>query len=311
MSIFVRGLVKRYGDVDAVDGIDLTARPGTCVGLLGPNGAGKTTTIEILEGLRDADAGEVRVLDLSWKDSARAIRARIGVQLQETRLPDKLTVFETLRVFRSFYESGRDPDEVVRLIGLEEKRDARLATLSGGQRQRLALGCALVNHPDILFLDEPTTGLDPQARRQVWSMVREFKERGGTVLLTTHYMDEAEQLADDLVIIDHGRIIAQGSPQEVVRSLRADGVIRFSLETRGGEPVPGLADEELQRLPGVRSVQQRNGATTLTVEEPHRTLPALLDAVRGRDWVLADLQTHRATLDDVFLSITGRHLEDA
>ena len=302
-AIHARGLVKRYGNLIAVDGLDLAVRPGICLGLLGPNGAGKTTTIEVLEGLMDPDEGEVRILGRAWDKDGQEIRERIGVQLQETRLPEKLTVIEILGLFRSFYREGRDVDEVLSVIGLREKRKARTVNLSGGQRQRLALGCALVSKPEILFLDEPTTGLDPQARRRVWEVVDEFRGEGGTVLLTTHYMDEAERLADELVIIDHGRIIAEGSPRAIIDSLKAESIVSFSLED-------GEADLDFASLPGVLSVRREEDRTELTVTGTHQTLPGLLDFLRDANRALSDLRTHRPTLEDVFVSLTGRHLRD-
>jgi ABC-2 type transport system ATP-binding protein len=301
--IAARGIVKRYGDLTAVDGIDITVERGACLGLLGPNGAGKTTSIEMLEGLLVPDAGEIRVLGMAWDGNGDAIRQRIGVQLQETRLPDKLTVTEILTLFRSFYDDGHEPGEVLEVVGLTEKRNTRTVHLSGGQRQRLALGCALVSRPEILFLDEPTTGLDPQARRRVWKVVEEFKKEGGTVLLTTHYMDEAERLADDLVIIDHGRIIARGSPQSIIDSLGAESIVSFTVEN-------GSAGLDYETLPGVVGVRQDTERIELTVTETHRTLPALLDILREQDRLLSDLHTHRPTLEDVFVSLTGRHLRD-
>jgi ABC-2 type transport system ATP-binding protein len=301
--ILARGLVKRYGDLTAVAGIDITARRGECLGLLGPNGAGKTTSIEILEGLRPADAGEVRILDRSWAGDGRAIRQRIGVQLQETRLPDKLTVDEILRLFRSFYTEGRDPGDVLSIVGLAEKHRTRAVHLSGGQRQRLALGCALVNKPEILFLDEPTTGLDPQARRRVWEIVEEFKSAGGTVLLTTHFMDEAERLADELLIIDHGKTIAAGTPRAIIESLGAESVIEFTLES--AEPA-----FDYTALPGVVAVRRTGSTTELAVRDSRRALPLLLDRVRGAGREMATLHIHRPTLEDVFVTLTGRHLRD-
>src|SRR5436305_1345096 len=212
-AIHCRELKKYYEDVKAVDGLDLFVARGECFGLLGPNGAGKTTTIEILEGLTPADSGHVEVLGLTWERAERELRERIGVSLQETQLPEKLTVYETLRLFRSFYRNGRDPDELLRDLSLDEKRDARYAKLSGGQKQRLAVACALIGNPDILFLDEPTTGLDPQSRLQLWDVVARFRATGGTVLLTTHYMEEAERLCDRIAIIDHGHRIELGTPE--------------------------------------------------------------------------------------------------
>ncbi len=306
LPILARGLVKRYGDLTAVDGLDLQARKGTCLGLLGPNGAGKTTTIEILEGLTRPDAGDIRVLGLSWRRHAYRIRERIGVQLQETNLQDKLTVSESLRLFRSFYARGRDIQTVIDLIGLGEKRDSYVVHLSGGQRQRLALGCALVNEPDLLFLDEPTTGLDPQARRRVWEIVDEFKQAGGTVLLTTHYMEEAERLADDLCIMDRGKKIAEGAPAAIVRTLDAESIIELTLPPEAGP----IATGPLEALPGVGGVRTLGRVVTLTVTDTQGVLAALLDWMRRDDIVADDVRTHRPTLEDVFVALTGKHLRD-
>ncbi len=224
-AIRCRGLVKRYADVVAVAGLDLEVRRGECFGLLGPNGAGKTTTIEILEGLLAPDAGEVEVLGRRWDRDERELRQRLGIQLQETQLSEKLTVIEILRLFRSFYRAGRPPDEVLGLVQLEGKRESRYGKLSGGQKQRLAVACALVGHPELLFLDEPTTGLDPQSRRQLWAVLEQFKASGGTILLTTHYMDEAETLCDRIAVVDRGRVIAEGTPRDLIASLGAEHVI--------------------------------------------------------------------------------------
>jgi ABC-2 type transport system ATP-binding protein len=300
------GLVKRYGDVVAVDGLDLEVRAGECFGLLGPNGAGKTTTIEILEGLLTADAGEVEVLGLRWGRDDRRLRERLGIQLQETQLSDKLTVEELVRLFRSFYRTGRPVDEVLSLVELEGKRTAWYSRLSGGQKQRLAVACALVGNPDLLFLDEPTTGLDPQSRRQLWSLLERFREDGGTVLLTTHYMDEAETLCNRVAIVDRGRLIALGTPGDLIRSLGAEHVVEFAL-------TPGVQAPEttvLQALPGVQGVRQQNGGWSLITSEIHLAVPALLDALGDRRTALASLSTHSATLEDVFVALTGRHLRD-
>jgi ABC-2 type transport system ATP-binding protein len=302
-AILTRGLVKRYGALTAVDGVDLQARTGTCLGVLGPNGAGKTTTIETLEGLTEADAGEVRVLGRTWAEGGRSLRARIGVQLQETRLPEKLTVEEVLRTFRAFYPHPKPVDEVLELVGLVEKRRARTVNLSGGQRQRLALGCAVVGDPDVLFLDEPTTGLDPQARRRVWEIVEHFKASGRTVLLTTHYMDEAERLSDDLVILDHGKVIAHGSPAAIIRSLGAENVV--SLKVDGAE----LRDV-IARVEGVKEVLGVGNQLDITVQHTEAVLPRLIGIVRESGATLTDLHVHRPTLEDVFVSLTGRQLRD-
>jgi ABC-2 type transport system ATP-binding protein len=218
-------LIKKYGDLVAVDRLSFEVGRGECFGLLGPNGAGKTTTIEILEGLLEPDAGDVQILGLTWRGHDRELRQRIGVQLQETQLADKLTVQETLQLFRSFYHRGRTIDELLSLVELESKRRSWVGKLSGGQKQRLAVACALAGDPDLLFLDEPTTGLDPQSRRQLWQLLGEFRTQGGTILLTTHYMDEAETLCDRVAIVDHGRVIAEGSPRELIATLGAPRVV--------------------------------------------------------------------------------------
>ncbi len=241
------GLVKRYPDVVAVAGVDLEVHRGECFGMLGPNGAGKTTTVEILEGLTTPDEGTVELLGMRWgQGHDRALRQRLGVQLQETQLGEKLTVEETIRLFRSFYAQGREVDAVITVAGLEEKRRGRVGKLSGGQKQRLALACALVSDPELLFLDEPTTGLDPQARLNVWEIVESFRAGGGTVLLTTHYMEEAARLCDRVAIMDHGRVIALDTPNALIASLGASQVVEFSAATT-------VPEEQLRGLPGVRS----------------------------------------------------------
>ena len=309
-AIRCAGLVKRYADVVAVAGVDLTVETGECFGLLGPNGAGKTTTIEILEGLTEPDSGDVEVLGMRWRDGAesRALRERLGIQLQETQLGDKLSVQETVRLFRSFYRSSHSVDEVLALVELEEKRRSWVGKLSGGQKQRLAVACALVSRPELLFLDEPTTGLDPQSRRQLWEVISRFRAAGGTVLLTTHYMEEAERLCDRVAIMDHGKIIALGTPRELIRSLGAEHVVEFALAD-GATRAP--APEELAALPGVKSVRPGTDRTALTVTEVHHAVPALLDLLETRGAELSLLATHHATLEDVFVSLTGRQLRDA
>jgi ABC-2 type transport system ATP-binding protein len=242
---------------------------------------------------------------MTWERDAAELRQRLGSQLQETKLAEKLTVKETLKLFRSFYRRGRSVEEVLEMVGLAEKRDTWVAKLSGGQRQRLAVGCALVCEPDILFLDEPTTGLDPQSRRQLWGVIAEFRERGGTVLLTTHYMEEAERLCDRVAVIDRGKIIALGPPRELVASLGGEHVVEFGL-ANGAR----LEEGDLRRLPGVVDVRNADGRTYLTVRRVHETLPALMELLAGRGAALSELTTHHATLEDVFLSLTGRHLRD-
>lgn len=297
--------MKRYGEVLAVDGLDLEVRSGECFGLLGPNGAGKTTTIEILEGLLPADAGDVQVLGMRWETDAERLRQRLGIQLQETQLSDKLSVDELLRLFRSFYADGPTVDSLIASMGLENKRTTWYGKLSGGQKQRLALACALTGDPALLFLDEPTTGLDPQSRRQVWDLLRGLKQQGRTILLTTHYMDEAHALCDRVAIVDRGKVIAQGTPAELIASLGAEHVVTFAL--REGVMVP--AEAALMRLPGVRRASRLDGGGTLIVAHLHESLPALLRVVDAPD-PFTLLTTHSATLEDVFMSLTGRHLRD-
>ncbi len=298
------GLVKRFTDVTAVNGLDLEVLAGECFGLLGPNGAGKTTTVEILEGLTPADEGTVELLGQHWNSGDdRALRERIGVQLQETQLAEKVTVEETVRLFRSFYQRGHGVDEVIRTVGLEEKRNSRVGKLSGGQKQRLAVACALVSDPELLFLDEPTTGLDPQARLSLWDIVEKFREGGGTILLTTHYMEEATRLCDRVAIMDHGKVIALGTPAELIESLGADQVIEFSVTN-------GLADEALTNLPGVTNLHRRGEGYALTVSEIGVALPALLSEIKRQQSEIVTLTTHQATLEDVFVSLTGRMLRD-
>ncbi len=300
-----RGLVKRYPDITAVDGLDLEIARGECFGLLGPNGAGKTTTIEILEGLLAPDAGDVEVLGRRWATDRAELRRRLGVQLQETQLADKLTVEETVRLFRSFYDDGPGVAELLDLVELSAKRTAWVGKLSGGQKQRLSVASALAGRPELLFLDEPTTGLDPQSRRQLWTMLARFKAEGRTILLTTHYMDEAHVLCDRVGIMDHGRLIALGTPRALVASLGAEHMVEFAV---GDGTPPG--DDRLGRLPGVLDVQHRNGHVALATSELHLTVPALLDALREAQASLTLLNTHSATLEDVFVSLTGRHLRD-
>src|SRR5271169_722622 len=262
-ALRVRHLRKAYKDVDAVNGLDLEVRAGECFGLLGPNGAGKTTTVEVCEGLTDPDSGEVELLGLHWKSDAKQLRQRLGIQLQDTQLSEKLTVFETLRLFRSFFEQGPGADEAIALVQLEEKKNSRVGNLSGGQKQRLALACALVGDPDFLFLDEPTTGLDPQARRQLWDLIEEFKASGRTILLTTHYMDEAERLCDRVAIMDHGKVISLGTPRELIASIGVEHVVEFS----AGSAAKPLNVPALCHVEGARDVRNENGNVQMQVTE--------------------------------------------
>jgi len=315
LAIECRGLRKTYdGKVEALRGLDLEIREGECFGLLGPNGAGKTTAIEILEGLLKPTSGEVRILGLTWQGHARELRELLGISLQETRLSDKLTVRETIELFASFYRRPKPAEEVLAALELTEKSDAWVGKLSGGQRQRLAVATALVANPRILFLDEPTTGLDPQSRRQLWEIIREFQRHGGTVLLTTHYMDEAERLCDRLAIIDYGQIIAAGTPAELIDRLGGQHVVEFAIGGNSAEKpetvAPDLAQQSWRGLPGVESVRADDGLVCLTVRQPHVTIPALLEAVSQQGASLLHLTTRQASLEDVFVRLTGRHLRE-
>jgi len=309
-AILVRELKKTYDakpPVEAVRGLDLEVREGECFGLLGPNGAGKTTTVEILEGILAPTSGQVEILGKRWDSDERALREVIGVSLQETKFAEKLTVAETIRMFGSFYARGLEVDAVMASVGLTEKRAALVSALSGGQHQRLAVAVALVGDPQLLFLDEPTTGLDPQSRRQLWDIIRSLRERGRTIVLTTHYMDEAERLCDRVAVVDHGKVIALGSPADLIRSLGGDHVVEFAFQ--GVTAAPELAP--FLKLPAVRGARAEGEAVQLTVSEPHVAIPALLDYVREHTLALSQLSTRQASLEDVFVSLTGRHLRDA
>ena len=305
-ALRLRNLRKAFKDVVAVDGIELEVRTGECFGLLGPNGAGKTTTIEICEGLTRADSGDVVVLGMHWESDAGELRQRLGIQLQETQLSERLTVTETIRLFRSFFRRGPQVSEVIAQVQLGEKRSARVGALSGGQKQRLALACALVGDPDFLFLDEPTTGLDPQARRQLWDLIERFKAACRTILLTTHYMDEAERLCDRVAIMDHGKIIALGTPRELIASIGVEHVVEFSV----GNAAQDLDVSAVGRVQGVRSVRTENESVLMHVTELHQAVPALLSELNRQGVPLTELRTHSATLEDVFVTLTGRHLRD-
>jgi ABC-2 type transport system ATP-binding protein len=306
-ALLLGGLQKAFGDVRAVDGIDLEVAAGECFGLLGPNGAGKTTTIEICEGLTAPDKGTVKLLGMNWRDDASELRQRIGIQLQETQFPDKLTVEETLRLFRSFYRRGISVEQSIRTAQLEEKRRARVGGLSGGQKQRLAMATALVGDPDLLFLDEPTTGLDPQARRHVWDVVEGLKQAGRTIILTTHYMEEAERLCDRVAIMDHGRVIALGTPKELIATVGGEDIVEFAVGACAHAAVDAGA---LKAIPGVQSHRVDAAVHQLSVHELHTAVPRIFAALEEQGLHLSEFRTHSATLEDVFVRLTGRNLRD-
>jgi len=302
-AIRVSGLTKRYGDLVAVDGIDFQVAHGEVFGLLGPNGAGKTTTVEILEGLRIQDGGTATVLGLDVATNAEAIKPRIGVSLQTAAMYPKLTVTEVIDLFRSFYVAPRSTEELIGLLELGERRNARTADLSGGQRQRLAVALALVNQPELVFLDEPTTGLDPAARRSLWDLVLSLKREGTTVLLTTHYMEEAEVLCDRLAIMDHGHILELGTVDELVSKRFKERAVRFDDD-------PALDDATLGALPAVASVKHDDDAVLLYTLDVAATIGALLAAAEAKGVEPKNLGVRRATLEDVFLDLTGRAMRD-
>jgi ABC-2 type transport system ATP-binding protein len=301
--IRVNSLRKTYGELVAVDGVSFEVQPGEVFGLLGPNGAGKTTTVEVLEGLRKPDSGEVTVLGVDVIGHPDDLRPRIGVSLQTAALYPKLTVVEVLALFRGFYPSGRPVDELVELMDLGEKRKSKTQDLSGGQRQRLSVALALVNDPELVFLDEPTTGMDPAARRMLWDVVLGLKQRGRTVLLTTHYMEEAEVLCDRLAIMDHGRILEAGTVDELVSRRFHERAVRF-------DAIDGLTDEQLAAFPGVTSVKHEGSAVLLYTRDVPATIGSVLTATERLGVDPANLAVRRASLEDVFLDLTGRALRD-
>jgi ABC-2 type transport system ATP-binding protein len=318
-AVLCRGLRKVYDgkhglfrkpspSVVAVDGLDLVIQRGECFGLLGPNGSGKTTTVEMLEGLLSPTAGEIQLLGLQWATAEQALRERVGVALQETHLPEKLMVEELLELFRSFYRTPRPMADLLADVELEEKRRAWVGKLSGGQRQRLAIACALVGEPEVLFLDEPTTGLDPQSRRQVWGLVAGYRARGGTVVLTTHYMEEAERLCDRVAVVDHGKLVRVGSPSELIAALPGDHVIEMELEKN---TTSALTTDELAQVTFVKEAHlSAEGVWSLAVREPEHAVAAVLALLESKGSALGRLGTRKASLEDVFVALTGRHLRD-
>ncbi len=302
-AILVENLVKRYGAVRAVDGISFSVNEGEVFGMLGPNGAGKTTTVEILEGLRDADSGTARVLGMDVRRQGRNVKEQIGVALQTATLMPNLTTRELVDLFGSFYRTALDSDQLLARLGLEEKRNSRVSTLSGGQQQRLSVSLALVNDPKIVFLDEPTTGLDPQARRQLWEVIGEMRREGKTVLLTTHYMEEAERLCDRVAIMDHGRILALDSPRELIRSHFTERAIQFTAPE-------GSTPEQFADLPNVLRTASEESDILLYSDSVTRTLGALLERAESQGVDVGDVHIRRATLEDVFIKLTGRSIRE-
>ena len=302
-ALTVSNLSKRYKDVVAVDDISFAVFEGEIFGILGPNGAGKTTTLEMIEGLRKPDVGEIEVLGIDAIHHANRLKERIGVQLQAVALIPNLTVWETVDMFSGLYRKRADPDSLLARFALEEKRDARVNQLSGGQRQRLSVALGLVNDPEIVFLDEPTTGLDPQARRSLWDTVRELAREGRTVILTTHYMEEAEELCDRVAIMDHGRIITLDTPQNLVAAIAAERTIECTLTAN-------IDSDRLAGLPGAQSVHSIDGFVTIATTEPTATIRGLLDLEATEGVAVDDIKVRSATLEDVFISLTGRALRD-
>ncbi len=299
----VDNLVKHYGDVQAVRGVSFSVEEGEVFGLLGPNGAGKTTTVEILEGLRNPDGGSVRVCGFDPQVSSRELKHEIGASLQSTSLPDKLRVMEALRLFAGFYKRRRDPEELLKRFGLEEKRNTYYSKLSGGQKQRLALAMALVNDPKVLFFDEPTAGLDPQVRREIYDIIEELRREKKTILMTTHYIEEAERLCDRVAIIDHGNVIALGSPKE----LKQRSADKTRLEVRLARPE---SDSALRNLDGVADCHVVDGGYVLHTQRPPQTIVSLVKHLEAEGNELASLEISSPSLEDVFIELTGRRLRD-
>jgi ABC-2 type transport system ATP-binding protein len=294
---------KSYGEVRAVDGVSFEVHRGEVFGLLGPNGAGKTTTVEMLEGLRKPDGGRLEILGLDAVHQPDALQERIGVTLQTAELYPKLTVVEVLDLFRSFYQRTLPTDQLVDFLDLGERRKAQTRELSGGQRQRLAVALALVNDPEVVFLDEPTTGLDPAARRSLWDLIERLREQRKTILLTTHYMEEADHLCDRLAIMDHGHILEMGTARELIDRRFHERAVRF-------DDLAGIADAELAGLPAVSSIRHDEGTTFLYTRDVPAAIGALLALSESRGVEIGDLGVRKATLEDVFLDLTGRALRD-
>ena len=304
--IDVKSVSKSFKEVQAVKNLDLQIRRGEFVALLGPNGAGKTTLVEMIEGIQFPDAGEIRLFGKSWNEGASFIRQRMGLALQETRFFDKLTAEETLNLFAQFYQMDRSrTDVLLKLVDLQEKRKTYTVHLSGGQRQRLALGVSLVNNPELLLLDEPTTGLDPNARRSIWNILESLKSKGTTMILTTHYMEEAEHLCERIIFMDQGIFIGQGSLEDLLAAHGSGELIEFNLDQK-------LPDEAYKNIRGFLNFNWNDDAMSgiLVVENTTTALPDLLKVVEYNGLLLHELQCRRPTLDDLFITLTGRHLND-
>lgn len=302
-AISTKELRKSYGDIKAVDGVSLEVREKEIFGILGPNGAGKTTTLEMVETLREPDSGEIEVMGLDVRGNAQEIKAIIGVQLQTTVFFDELTVRETIDLFGAFYPRALPVDVLIAMAELREKADSRVNELSGGQHKRLSIALALVNDPAIVFLDEPTTGLDPQARRRIWEMVEHLRDQDKTVVITTHYIEEAENLCDRVAVMDQGRIIALGSPDELINEYASESIITFKLE-------PAVDTEIVAGIHGVASVHVENGGYHVTTPVPQETLIGIVAMAHERGVAADDINMKRATLEDVFLKITGRRIRE-
>jgi ABC-2 type transport system ATP-binding protein len=300
-AISIRGLYKRYGDIRAVDGIDLDVGENEIFGILGPNGAGKTTTLEMVETLRDPDAGEIKVLGLDVRRDSRKVKEIIGVQLQNTVFFEYLTVRETVDLFAAFYTRRLPVDELIDLVELKDKAGERVENLSGGQHKRLSIALALVNDPRIVFLDEPTTGLDPQARRRIWEIIRRLREERKTVVLTTHYIEEAERLCDRVAVMDHGRIIALGTPSRLIDEHVDRSTITFRLH-------PPLDPTLLKEAAGVEEVSAAEGVFTVLTSRPQESLMGIISLAEREGSRAEDINMRRATLEDVFLKLTGRRI---
>ena len=301
--LYVENLTKRYGDVEAVRGISFSVQEGEVFGLLGPNGAGKTTTIEILEGLRTPDGGKLSVCGYDPRTHADQLKHEIGAALQSTSLPDKIRVAEAIRLFASFYKRRRNVDDLLKRFGLEEKRNAFYSSLSGGQKQRLAIAMALVNDPKVVFLDEPTAGLDPQVRREIYDVIEELKNEKKTIVLTTHYIEEAERLCDRVAIVDHGKLIIEGTP----RALKQGSADKTRIEVRLAKPE---SNDTLKCLDGVSDCRNINGAFVLHCQRPPQAIVALVKHLEAQGNELVSLEIATPSLEDVFIELTGRRLRD-